>query len=258
MAGTKKFYCITDLTQIQSQERLKAMPNKAVNIIWDIDGTLLNTNGAGVRPFEESLNEITGREIKLDRKKFSGFTDFEILEDLVKNAGIPEITQSQFLDFKSLYNQKLQIALDSIPARAMKAASDFLNFTEQYEWIHNFIGTGNLFECAVHKLDSARLIQYFSPEQIYSCDFDNKSRLSIIKRASQNISINQVIIGDSPRDIAVAHELKIPIIAVATGQHTYEELSSLKPYSTLRDSYSVDLLFDVIRNVDTFNSDMAN
>jgi phosphoglycolate phosphatase-like HAD superfamily hydrolase len=234
------------------------MLNKVVNIIWDIDGTLLNTNGVGVHPFEESLSEIIGKEIKLDRKKFSGFTDFEILEDLIRNVGLLEITQSEFLDFKSLYNQKLRIALDSNPARAMEVASDFLNFTEQHKWIHNFIGTGNLFECAVHKLESARLIKYFSPERIYSCDFNNKSRLSIIKRASQNISINQVIIGDSPRDIAVAHELKIPIIAVATGQHTFEELSSLKPYSTLRHSYSVDLLFDVIRNVYTFNSDMAN
>ena len=242
--------------QTQSQERLRAMLTKDVHIIWDIDGTLLDTNGAGVNPFEESLSEITGKKIKLERSKYSGFTDFEILEDLVISVGLPELTHSQYLDFKSLYNRRLRVALDNIPAKPVKGASDFLSFTEQYKWIHNFIGTGNLFECGVHKVESARLSQYFSPERIYFCDFIHKSRLSIIDRAIQNIPNNQVIIGDSPRDIAVAHELKIPIIAVATGQHTFEELSSLKPYSTLSKSYTADLLLNIIQKFGASSSEM--
>ena len=234
--------------QTQLQERLGAMLTKDVHIIWDIDGTLLDTNGVGVNPFEESLGEITGKKIKLERSKYSGFTDFEILEDLILSVGLSELTHSQYLDFKSLYNQRLRVALDNIPAKANKGASDFLSFTEHCKWIHNFIGTGNLFECGLHKVESARLIQYFNPERTYFCDFIHKSRLSIISWASQNIPKNQVIIGDSPRDIAVAHELKIPIIAVATGQHTFEELSSLKPYSTLSKGYTADLLINIIQN----------
>ena len=233
------------------------MLNKDVHIIWDIDGTLLDTKGAGVNPFEESLREIIGKEIKLERSRYSGFTDFEILEDMILSVGLPELTHSQFLDFKSLYNRRLRIALDNVPAKAIKGASDFLSFTEQYKWIHNFIGTGNLFECGIHKIESARLIRYFSAEQIFSCDFVHKTRLSIIERAIQNIPKNQVIIGDSPRDIVVGHELKIPVIAVATGQHTFEELSSLKPHSTLRNGYSADLLFKIIQNFSTSNSEMV-
>jgi phosphoglycolate phosphatase-like HAD superfamily hydrolase len=242
--------------QTQSQERLRAMLTKDVHIIWDFDGTLLDTNGAGVNPFEESLSEITGKKIKLERSKYSGFTDFEILEDLMLSVGLPELTHSQYLDFKSLYNRRLRVALDNIPAKAIKGAYDFLSITEQYNWIHNFIGTGNFFECGVHKVESARLIQYFSPERMYFCDFIHKSRLSIIDRAIQKIPKNQVIIGDSPRDIAVAHELKIPIIAVATGQHTFEELSSLKPHSTLSKSYTADLLLDIIQNFGASSTEM--
>ncbi len=232
------------------------MLNKEVNIIWDIDGTLLNTNGIGVIPFEDSISEVVGKKMKLERKKFSGYTDFEILEDLLINAGLPALTRAQFLSFKDLYNLKLKFALGNNPAKALKGASDFLRLTHQYNWIHNFVGTGNLFECSMHKLKSAELMKYFSPERIYHCDFNQKSRLSIITKASQNISKNQVIIGDSPRDIAIARELKIPIIAVATGHHTFEELSSLNPYSTLGNNYSADLLFDLIYKFAIHNSEM--
>jgi phosphoglycolate phosphatase-like HAD superfamily hydrolase len=245
------------LMQTLSLERLRAMLSKDVHIIWDIDGTLLDTNGAGVHPFEESLSEITGKVIKLERSKYSGFTDIEILEDLIGSIGLPKLTHSQYLDFKGLYNRRLRLALDNSPAKAIKGATDFLSLTERHKWIHNYIGTGNLFECAIHKLDSASLNQYFTPERLFFCDFIHKSRLSIINRAIQNTPKHQIIIGDSPRDIIVSHELKIPIIAVATGQHTFEELSSLGPFSTLSNNYSADLLFSIIQNFSASNSEMV-
>jgi phosphoglycolate phosphatase-like HAD superfamily hydrolase len=60
---------------------------KKFRLFWDIDGTLIRTNGAAAIPFKNAISNFLKHEFDLDRKKFSGFTDFEIIQSLVKNYG---------------------------------------------------------------------------------------------------------------------------------------------------------------------------
>ncbi len=57
---------------------------KNAKIFWDIDGTLLQTHGAAAVPFANAVSKIGGQEVQIERKKFSGFTDYEIAQYLLK------------------------------------------------------------------------------------------------------------------------------------------------------------------------------
>ena len=61
---------------------------KKVKLFWDIDGTLLRTNGAAALPFAKAVSEYAGVEVIIDRKKLSGFTDYEIAISLLSSIGI--------------------------------------------------------------------------------------------------------------------------------------------------------------------------
>ena len=58
---------------------------KKIKIFWDIDGTLLQTHGAAALPFANAVSKFAGQEVKIERKKLSGFTDYEIAQYLLKS-----------------------------------------------------------------------------------------------------------------------------------------------------------------------------
>ena len=62
---------------------------KKIALIWDIDGTLLNTGGVGIIPFEMAVKTETGLFARLDRKRFSGFTDFLIAKTMLESMDYP-------------------------------------------------------------------------------------------------------------------------------------------------------------------------
>ena len=52
-------------------------------LLWDIDGTLLDTGGSGVQPLVDAIKKHTGLEIAFHRENVSGLTDYEIVQKLI-------------------------------------------------------------------------------------------------------------------------------------------------------------------------------
>ena len=46
-----------------------------IKLFWDIDGTVLRTNGAAAIPFADAVKNFTGSQVTIDRQVLSGFTD---------------------------------------------------------------------------------------------------------------------------------------------------------------------------------------
>ena len=57
-------------------------------LIWDIDGTLLRTNGAAAIPFSKAVSDFAGLNVEINRKYLSGFTDYEIAMHLLNSHNI--------------------------------------------------------------------------------------------------------------------------------------------------------------------------
>lgn len=225
-----------------------------IELVWDIDGTLLNTRGLGAAPFCEAFTDHTNHPAVIDKKKLSGFTDFEIALSLMKDAGLRE---DIFLAEKILdtFSSKLELILESEPPSILGDVLLTLERIENSESLTNSIGSGNFLKGAIVKLKSAGLFDFFKNSEFFVATSDLWNRDAIIKTAADTQSeIPKLVIGDSPRDVYSARNSGLRVLAIATGQHSYDELLALAPDYILDSDWK---LKDFLQIIEEFESDLA-
>jgi phosphoglycolate phosphatase-like HAD superfamily hydrolase len=208
--------------------------NKRVRIFWDIDGTLIRTNGAAAIPFKGAIMNYLGSSIELDRKKLSGFTDYEIIKSIFADLNI-EIDISQMDKILSDYILNLPGSLESGNVIRINEISEVLSYLENSKEFENAIATGNCYSGAITKLKHVDLLKYFKPEHIFHANQQNISRDQIIASAKKSLTAGQVgiIVGDSPKDIDSAQKNELKILAVATGMHSEEDLLIIQEFNVV-------------------------
>jgi len=214
---------------------------KKVKLFWDIDGTLLRTNGAAALPFAKAVSEYAGVEVIIDRKKLSGFTDYEIAISLLGSIGITTSLKDITLILKS-YAEKLPAALDNGEVKKIGHVEKVLETVLKIPEIELAIGTGNFLAGAKIKLNHVGLMNYFNNNNLFCSSENYWSRDLIINNAKNSLTTNQVgiVIGDSPKDILSAKASGLKNIAVTTGSHSHTELSEYKPDLILREEWQVE------------------
>jgi phosphoglycolate phosphatase-like HAD superfamily hydrolase len=224
--------------------------NKRVRIFWDIDGTLIRTNGAAAVPFKNAIMNYVGSPIVLDRKKLSGYTDYEIIQsifsDLNKKVEISEIDK-----ILAEYSSNLAINLDLGDARKINEISEVLLELENSDEYENAIATGNCYLGAIAKLTHIKLNKFFKPEQLFHASPSNTSRDQIIATAKMSLGHNQlgIIVGDSPKDIASAQKNNLRVLAVATGMHSEEELRKIQRFNVVKENWQKNELLEAIYEI---------
>ena len=220
---------------------------KKVKLFWDIDGTLLRTNGAAALPFAKAVSEYAGVEVMIDRKKLSGFTDYEITINLLGSIGITPSLKDITLILKS-YAEKLPTALDKGVVNKIGHIEKVLETLLKIPEIELAVGTGNFLPGAKIKLNHVGLMNYFNNKNLFCSSENYWSRDLIINHAKKSLASNQIgiVIGDSPKDILSAKASGLKNIAVTTGGHSRTELSEYKPDLILREDWQVeDLIFGI-------------
>ena len=101
--------------------------NRSVVVLWDIDGTLLSTGGAGVPALMDSFRDILGVEIQFDRLKHSGLTDFQIIYSLITKftnlesekakAEIPRLLEQYLAGLELRINSSNTFQLDRVSSK---------------------------------------------------------------------------------------------------------------------------------------------
>ena len=212
---------------------------KKIALIWDIDGTLLNTSGVGVIPFEIAVTNETRLIAKLDRKRFSGFTDFQIAKTMLETIDYPLRTTEVLEKILITYTNSLKEALIKRPAKPIGEIPAVLRQLRDSKSFLSLIGTGNYKPGAHAKLESAGLKEFFTDENIFCTTSQSQLRTEILLMAKQSLpeKYSGIVIGDSPSDIQASSEVGLKIICTATGQHSREELMDYKPNLTLPDHW---------------------
>jgi phosphoglycolate phosphatase len=223
---------------------------KRVRIFWDIDGTLLKTNGAAAIPFKNAIMNFLGSEIEIDRKKNSGFTDYEIIKSIFANLN-KKIDVYEMDQILSEYTTNLPLHLESGNVTRINAISEVLLDLEKSKEFENAIATGNCYLGAFNKLSHVGLINFFKPENIFHATPQNTSRDQIIAFAKTSLVQGQIgiIVGDSPRDIASAQNNDLKVLAVATGMHSEEELRKIQEFNVVRENWQKNELIDAIHEI---------
>jgi phosphoglycolate phosphatase len=223
---------------------------KRVRIFWDIDGTLIRTNGAAAIPFKNAIMNYLGSSIDLDRKKLSGFTDYEIIQSIFSDLN-KEVEISEIDKILAEYSSNLANNLDLGDARKINEISEVLLELENSDEYENAIATGNCYLGAMAKLTHIELNKFFKPEHLFHASPLNTSRDQIIATAKMSLGHNQlgIIVGDSPKDIASAQKNNLRVLAVATGMHSEEELRKIQRFNVVKENWQKNELLEAIYEI---------
>ena len=228
----------------------KTLSNPSLKIFWDIDGTLLNTNGAAAIPFAAAVSRFAQQDVRIERKKLSGFTDYEIAQYLLESKG----TKASFREITQIlmdYSSHLPNFLQGSDAKIIGCVKESLTILSKLPNIELAIGTGNFLQGAKIKLEYVRLLQYFDQDNLFCSTENHWSRDLVISNAKKSLRKDQIgiVIGDSARDILSARNSDLIVIAVATGSHSSSELLELSPDYILESNWNHHELFNAIENI---------
>jgi phosphoglycolate phosphatase len=207
-------------------------------LIWDIDGTLLPAHGVGRQALNHAFEECYGIAHAFDGLDFAGATDHDLIEQAA--AGIPV----NLAAFFSCYGLHLERALQNRPLTPLPGVVDLIVHLSRQGW-PQVLGSGNIRLGAYLKLGAAGLANYF-PDGAFS--EPHLTRAAILATAARlHPGSWAVVLGDTPRDIAGAHEVGLKVIAVATGRFSPDELAPYAPDQMLLDLANPDHFLAAVR-----------
>jgi phosphoglycolate phosphatase-like HAD superfamily hydrolase len=204
-------------------------------VLFDIDGTLLSSHGAGRRAMQAALIEVFGSRGS-PSYRFDGKTDKQIVRDLMRGEGVEDaIIDACMPDVLEAYVAGLQQEL-ALPHTKVEALAGVLALLDALvDRAHCTVGllTGNLEPGAQHKLNAAGIGYERFAVGAFGSDHEVRAELPGIaqRRAREHLGLHvegsaMVIIGDTPSDIDCGRPIGARAIAVATGHYTVDALAA--------------------------------
>lgn len=201
-------------------------------ILFDIDGTLLLTGGAGFRAMARAGRELYDREIDWESVDPSGSLDPLIFSQAAREAGIEPTEEEQNL-FRDLYARFMPEELARRPERLRLMPGILELFDELRGRADLLLGllTGNFEMTARLKIEASGLawdafaVGAFGGEAPTRPELVPVARSRFEERYGRSIPPeNVLIVGDTPKDVHCARENGCRVLGVATGRHSVEEL----------------------------------
>lgn len=201
--------------------------------LFDIDGTLLNTRDAvHYFAFRNALRETFGFEATIDGVHVHGNTDIGILRAVCRLQGISDT------DFDRELPRIVQMMCTEVEQNQGEMRPDVCpSVREILAKLHSrgkLIGvvTGNFDSIGWAKLSASGLRKYFA---FGSFSNHAERRADIFRTGTAEVHRRlgpdavTYVVGDTPSDISAAKEVGVPIISVATGIYSHEQLAAFGP-----------------------------
>jgi phosphoglycolate phosphatase len=201
--------------------------------LFDIDGTLLRSRDRiHVDSFVSSVHRVTGFEVTLAGIVLHGSTDTAILREACNQAGIPpEMLEEHTDNILEAMRQAVTERRHEMNLVRMPGVEQVLDHLAHRGALLG-VATGNLEVIGWIKVEQAGLREWFRFGG-FSDHFPIRSELvgqaAIKARTIAGPDVSICVVGDTPRDIEAAHCNSLPVIAVATGRYSFDELLQLQP-----------------------------
>jgi phosphoglycolate phosphatase len=224
-------------------------------VLFDVDGTLLLSDGAGRRAIQRALREVFGTTGPEDHR-FDGKTDPQIVRELMRLAGhgddrIDAGMQRLFVRYVQCLHEELRS-----PAHkpyALPGVPELLDALEPRADVILGLLTGNLIEGARAKLAAVGIDPARFRVGAYGSDHEDRPELPAIARRRTLLDLgvdvtgdSMVVIGDTPADLTCGRALGASAIGVATGRFSVEELSRHAPVAVFEDLSATDAVVRAI------------
>jgi len=214
-------------------------------LLFDIDGTLIHSGGAGVQALISAFRERFGITDDLRGIEIAGMTDSGIVASILKKYNIPATTEnvSAFLDS---YVHFLSLELPRREGKLLPGVLELLEKLKSRRHVVLALLTGNVSRGAQLKLEHYGVWHFFE-FGAFADDHQDRNRLGSFARArarerhGREFSASQIdVIGDTPRDIACGKAIGARTIAVATGKWSRQQLAEHQPDFLIDDLSDVD------------------
>lgn len=208
-------------------------------LLFDIDGTLVRTGGAGKAAIEAALVEEFAVTLAAEEVPYSGRTDRAISKDLLIGHEV-EPTDANIDRLIEGYLARLPAALTAVPGRVLPGIEEILTAVARIEHIRIGLLTGNVRRGAQHKLGHYGLWEHFAFGGFGDRheERDDVARAALAEAKDHLGPVNPAdvwVIGDTPLDVKCARAIGARAVAVATGWHPIEELHDTGADVVLRD-----------------------
>jgi phosphoglycolate phosphatase-like HAD superfamily hydrolase len=202
-----------------------------VAVLFDIDGTLISTGGAGAKSWKWAFQQVVGIPADIGQYTDAGWTDPEVAKGTFKQVMGRDPTRQEMAALIAAY---LAIIPDNV-----QASEGYKVLDGVYELLPQLVERGVLLglttggtEGAAHvKLGRAQLNKYFAFGGYGS---DSADRVELTKKAIERGGLmvgepldpaDVLVVGDTPRDVKAALGAGAVPVGVASHKHTAEQLS---------------------------------
>lgn len=201
--------------------------------LFDIDGTLVNgRDTVQYFAFRHAVRETFGLDATIDGVYVHGNTDIGILRAVLKREGVlDDIIDTNLSRLVAAMCEEVRRNAAGIRVDICPSISDLLARLRDAGKVLG-VASGNLETIGWAKLEAAGLREFFS----FGAFSDRQEhRENIFRdgiaqaRAIAGKTASVMVVGDTPSDIHAARKAGVPVVSVATGRFTLEELRALNP-----------------------------
>ena len=217
-------------------------------VLFDIDGTLVLTGGAGIRAMNRAGEAVLGLSNLLDGIPVAGRTDWIILHDALTKAG-HDLDEDLFVRMREAHHRYLREEIDQ-PGEGVKdvmpGIRTLLPALQSRDDMSLGLLTGNFEEAARIKLGHFDLWDYFRCGAFGDDAADRNKLVPFAVDRARECGLGSfdygdvVVIGDTPHDVACAVAVGATPVAVATGNFTVDQLRATGAPIVLEDLSDTD------------------
>ena len=213
-----------------------------ITILFDIDGTLIRSGGAGLIAIEHVMQQMFGID-RIGDITVHGRTDNGILSELFEQQSLSFDEHRR--EFNQRYWSKLQETLSQCPGAVLPGVKELLVELDRLDNVALGILTGNSKRAADIKLQHFEIGEYFDFGGYGDIHSDRNDVASMARLSAESCLGGQFepdrlwVVGDTVNDIVCARSIASKVVAVETGGGPIEGLSDAQPdvlFSSLADT----------------------
>jgi phosphoglycolate phosphatase len=199
-------------------------------VLFDIDGTLLVTGGAGAVAWQRAFRELHGIDADIEEHTHAGMTDPEIAAIVFREVIGRDGDEAERAAAIAGYLSHLEDAIEESGGYRVMPGIEALLPRLAGEGVLLGLVTGNIEAAAQIKLARAGLNRFFAFGGYGS---DSSDRTELTRRAVERGGVVSgspldpeatFAVGDTPRDVKAGHGAGIRVVGVATGSYSVEQL----------------------------------
>ena len=225
-------------------------------VLFDIDGTLVLTGGAGIRAMNRAGRTVLGAPNLLDGIQVAGRTDWIILQDALRSRG-EALDDDLFARLRDEYIARLHEEI-ATPGEGVKGVMpgvrELLPRLQSRGDVVLGLLTGNFEQGARLKLEHFDLWRYFQCGAFGDDAADRNALVPFAVERARGCGVGEIaheqvlVIGDTPHDVACADAVGAVPVAVATGNYTVQQLRETGAQIVLEDLSDTEGFLQIVES----------